>query len=82
MSDDRSPNLAWALLLARLVLGLIFFMAGAFKVFVLGPTAHVEMFFLPYEDTFLPTWSLWMVGWSRCGRSRWIPPITCCSSTA
>ena len=63
MIDDRSPNLAWALLFARLVLGLIFFMAGVYKVFVLGPAGHVQMFFLPYQDTFLPTWSLWVVGW-------------------
>src|SRR5262245_40231385 len=63
MSDNRSPNLAWALLLARLVLGLIFFMAGVYKVFELGPTGHVEKYFLPYRDTFLPVWSLWVVGW-------------------
>jgi uncharacterized membrane protein YphA (DoxX/SURF4 family) len=31
---------AWALLLARLVLGLIFFMAGVYKVFQMGPVAH------------------------------------------
>ena len=62
--DDRSPNLAWALILARLVLGLIFFMAGVYKVFVLGPTGHVVKYFLPYQDTVLPVWSLWVVGWS------------------
>ena len=53
---------AWALLFARLVLGLIFFMAGWWKVFVLGPFGHVRKFFLPYSDTFLPVWSLWAVG--------------------
>jgi uncharacterized membrane protein YphA (DoxX/SURF4 family) len=52
----------WALLFARLVLGLIFFMAGVWKVFVLGPLEHVRKFFLPYSDTFLPVWSLWAVG--------------------
>ena len=53
---------AWALLLSRLVLGLIFFMAGTFKVFELGPLGHARRFFLPYEETFLPVWSLWVVG--------------------
>jgi uncharacterized membrane protein YphA (DoxX/SURF4 family) len=53
---------AWALLFARLVLGLIFFMAGVFKVFSLTPAGHVRRWFLPYQDTFLPTWALWVVG--------------------
>jgi uncharacterized membrane protein YphA (DoxX/SURF4 family) len=53
---------AWALLFARLVLGLIFFMAGVFKVFSLTPVGHVRRWFLPYQDTFLPTSALWAVG--------------------
>ncbi|HEV2046095.1 MAG TPA: DoxX family protein [Chthoniobacterales bacterium] len=55
-------NRAWALLFARLVLGLIFFMAGVMKVFQLGPLEHARKYFLPYTDTFLPVWSLWAVG--------------------
>src|SRR4051812_12399253 len=55
-------NRAWALLFARLVLGLIFFMAGVWKVFTLGPLEHVRKFFLPFSNTFLPVWSLWAVG--------------------
>ena len=53
---------AWALLFARLVLGLIFFMAGVSKVFQLGPMEHARKYFLPFSDTFLPIWSLWLVG--------------------
>ena len=53
---------AWALLFARLVLGLIFFMAGVSKVFQLGPFEHARKYFLPFSDTFLPVWSLWLVG--------------------
>lgn len=53
---------AWALLLARLVLGLIFFMAGISKVFQLGPLEHARKYFLPFADTFLPVWSLWLAG--------------------
>jgi uncharacterized membrane protein YphA (DoxX/SURF4 family) len=56
--------MSWAILFARLVLGLIFFMAGEWKVFQLGPIEHVKMFFLPYTDTFLPVWSLWAVGFT------------------
>src|ERR1051325_1957346 len=58
------PNLnrAWAILFARLVLGLIFFMAGVMKVFQLGPLEHAGKYFLPFSDTFLPIWSLWAVG--------------------
>ena len=57
-----NSNRAWALLFARLVLGLIFFMAGVMKVFQLGPVEHARKYFLPFNDTFLPTWSLWAVG--------------------
>ena len=52
----------WAVLFARLVLGLIFFMAGIGKVFQLGPVEHARKYFLPFADTFLPIWSLWTVG--------------------
>src|SRR2546422_9779462 len=59
---ERNPNRAWALLFARLVLGLIFFMAGVWKVFQLGPLQHARKYFLPFSDTFLPVWSLWASG--------------------
>jgi len=52
----------WALFFAREVLGFIFFMAGVYKVFQLGPLGHARKYFLPYSDTFLPVWSLWAVG--------------------
>jgi uncharacterized membrane protein YphA (DoxX/SURF4 family) len=57
-----NTNRAWALLFARLILGLIFFMAGIMKVFQLGPIEHARKYFLPFSDTFLPVWSLWAVG--------------------
>jgi len=53
---------AWAVLFARLVQGLIFFMAGIGKVFQLGAVEHARKYFLPFSDTFLPVWSLWGVG--------------------
>ncbi len=59
MSDAAAKS--WAVLFARLVLGLIFFMAGVWKVFSLGPAGR---FFLPFQHTFLPVWSLWAVGFA------------------
>jgi len=59
---DNKTNRAWALLFGRLILGLIFFMAGVMKVFQLGPLEHTRKYFLPFTDTFLPVWSLWAAG--------------------
>src|SRR2546428_1336778 len=61
-TQNSNPNRAWAILFARLVLGLIFFMAGVWKVFQLGPLNHARKWFLPYSDTFLPVWSLLAAG--------------------
>lgn len=61
-SEDRS-NWGWAILFARLVLGFIFFMAGMWKVFTLGPLAHARQLFVePYAQSFLPRWTLWAAG--------------------
>jgi len=57
-----STRRSWAIFFARWVLGLIFFMAGVWKVFQLGPFEHARKYFLPFSDTFLPVWSLWIVG--------------------
>src|ERR1044071_7227648 len=66
MSTDSSGpgrlDRAWAIAFARLVLGFIFFMAGVYKIFDLGPLGHARKWFLPFSDTFLPVWSLWAVG--------------------
>jgi thiosulfate dehydrogenase [quinone] large subunit len=63
MQPDPSSNRAWALLIARWILGLIFFMAGFWKVFSLGPLEHARRLFVePYVHTFLPRWALWTTG--------------------
>ena len=63
MHPDASSNRAWALLFARLILGFIFFMAGFWKVFSLGPVEHARRLFVePYVHTLLPRWSLWATG--------------------
>ena len=54
---------SWALFFARAVLGLIFFMAGVWKVFTLTPVGHAHRWFVdPYAKTFLPVWALWVAG--------------------
>ena len=56
-------DLAWALWIARTILGLIFTMAGVWKVFTLTPVGHARLFFVePYAETFLPLWALWATG--------------------
>jgi putative oxidoreductase len=61
--ESRHRHLAAPLLTARLILGLIFFMAGVWKVFSLGPLTHASQLFIePYRETFLPVWSLWLAG--------------------
>jgi uncharacterized membrane protein YphA (DoxX/SURF4 family) len=51
MEQSRVSGRGWALLFARLVLGLIFFMAGFWKVFQLGPLPHARKYFLPLDPT-------------------------------
>jgi uncharacterized membrane protein YphA (DoxX/SURF4 family) len=54
---------AWAIFFCRAILGLIFFMAGIYKCFVMTPVGHARYYFVgPYADSFLPTWSLWATG--------------------
>jgi uncharacterized membrane protein YphA (DoxX/SURF4 family) len=63
MTPADATSRTWAVFFARAILGLIFFMAGVWKVFQLGPLQHARRFFVePYAQTFLPRWSLWATG--------------------
>ena len=63
MNRVNNRDIRWALLFARGVLGFIFFMAGVYKVFQMGPLGHAKKLFVEqYADTFLPLWSLWALG--------------------
>jgi len=63
VTRPTAPDRAWAILFARAILGLIFFMAGVWKVFELGPVEHARRWFVdPYAQSFLPRWSLWATG--------------------
>ena len=60
---------AAAIFLARGILGAVFFVAGLYKTFIWGPMAHArELFVVPYANTFLPEWSLWLTGTT-------VPPV-------
>lgn len=60
---SKASDRAWAIWFARVILGFIFFMAGVWKVFRLGPIQHAHRWFVdPYARTFLPRWSLWATG--------------------
>ena len=59
----RLDGWSWAILFVRWVLGLIFFMAGWWKTFDLGPLAHArQLFVVPYADSWIPVWTLWAFG--------------------
>ena len=54
---------AWAIFIARTILGVVFLVAGIYKTFMWGPTEHARVLFVgPYANTFLPVWSLWASG--------------------
>ncbi len=56
-------GVAWAVFFVRWVLGLIFFMAGFWKTFELGPLGHARRFFIePYAASWIPLWLLWTFG--------------------
>lgn len=59
----RLDGWSWAIFFVRWVLGLIFFMAGWWKVFGLGPRGHAERYFISgFSETWIPVWFLWTLG--------------------
>lgn len=64
-TQGNSQGWKWATFTVRWVVGLIFFMAGWWKCFDLGPIAHAEgMFIEGFSETWIPTWLLWATGTS------------------
>ena len=62
MNNMITPK-SWAAFVARVILGLIFFAAGFWKVFHLGAVEHArDLFVVPYAASFLPEWALWITG--------------------
>lgn len=51
--------------IVRWILGLLFLMAGIWKVFVLTPAAHAQQFFVEgFSQTWIPIWLLQLFGYS------------------
>ena len=62
MNTTITPR-SWAVFVVRVILGLIFFAAGFWKVFRLGAVEHARSLFVePYASSPLPEWSLWFTG--------------------
>ena len=60
---NTETDRAWAIFTARTILGVVFFIAGVYKVLMWGPLEHArDLFVEPYAKTFLPVWSLWATG--------------------
>lgn len=52
-----------AVFLARTMLGLVFLMAGWWKVFTLTPAVHAQNFFIEgFKNHWIPEWLLWALG--------------------
>jgi hypothetical protein len=63
MRDDSRLLRATGLFTARVILGLIFGMAGYWKVFELTPIGHAQKLFIgPYANMWIPVWMLWTIG--------------------
>ncbi len=51
--------------IVRWILGLLFLMAGYWKVFVLTPASHAQQYFVEgFSDSWIPTWLLQILGYS------------------
>jgi len=62
-AEKRLDGWSWAIFFVRWVLGLIFFMAGWWKTFDLGPLEHARrLFVVPYATSWIPAWLLWTLG--------------------
>jgi uncharacterized membrane protein YphA (DoxX/SURF4 family) len=63
MNHARRIDWRWPLFFMRVAAGLIFLMAGFWKVFKLTPAEHARRLFLePYANFWIPAWLLWLSG--------------------
>ena len=59
------PNWPVAVFIVRWILGLLFLMAGYWKVFVLTPAVHAQHYFVEgFADSWIPGWLLLGFGYS------------------
>ncbi len=54
-----------ACFIARWILGLLFLMAGYWKIFDLTASEHARLYFIEgFADTWIPIWLLWSLGYA------------------
>jgi thiosulfate dehydrogenase (quinone) large subunit len=54
---------SYGIFCVRVILGLIFGMAGYYKCFIMTPAGHAQRLFIePYAATWIPAWLLWATG--------------------
>ncbi len=59
------PNWPIAIFIVRWILGVLFLMAGYWKVFVLTPAQHAQQYFVEgFADHWIPEWLLLAFGYS------------------
>jgi thiosulfate dehydrogenase [quinone] large subunit len=64
MENRMSDNWPVVNFILRWILGLLFLMAGYWKVFVLTPAVHAQQYFVEgYSDSWIPTWLLHLFGY-------------------
>jgi thiosulfate dehydrogenase [quinone] large subunit len=64
MENRMSENWPIVNFIVRWILGLLFLMAGYWKVFVLTPAVHAQQFFVEgFSDFWIPTWLLQLFGY-------------------
>jgi uncharacterized membrane protein YphA (DoxX/SURF4 family) len=61
--DKEKIMQAAGMFFIRVLLGIIFFMQGFGKVFTIGISHVYDMFFKPFENTFLPRWLIVFTGY-------------------
>ena len=59
----RRMDFSWPAFFMRVTAGLVFFMAGYWKVFVMSPAVHARKLFLDqFADSWIPHPLLWVLG--------------------
>jgi len=65
MENTNKDNWPIVNFIVRWILGLLFLMAGYWKVFVLTPSVHAQQFFVEgFAESWIPTWLLNFFGYS------------------
>jgi len=65
MTESKIDNRGAAAFIVRWLLGVLFLVAGYWKVFEFSATQHAQKFFVDgFAETWIPEWLLWTLGLS------------------